>query len=112
MTLGTRIELDSNIIPGGDGSTVSSGKKSGVLIIMKEEIPWIAFVWCMTHRLKFAIQDALKEMVFEEVEDMILRIFYLYQKTQKNQGIKSEWKIISDNKVSTLACQRRYFEVN
>ena len=44
MTLGTRIELDSNIIPGGDGSTVSSGKKSGVLIIMKEEIPWIAFV--------------------------------------------------------------------
>ena len=28
---------------------------------MKEEIPWIAFVWCMAHRLELAIQDALKD---------------------------------------------------
>ena len=28
---------------------------------MKEEMPWIAFVWCMAHRLELAIQDALKD---------------------------------------------------
>ena len=56
---------------------------------MKEEMPWIAFVCCMVHRLELAIQDALKDMFFGEVDDMILRIFYLYQKSPKKlDGLK------------------------
>ena len=50
-------------------------KKRGVRAIMKEEMPWIAFVWCMAHRLELAIQDALK--------DTLLRISHLYQKSPK-----------------------------
>ena len=53
---------------------------------MKEETPWIAFVWCMAHRLELAIQDALKDTFFDEVDDMILRIFCLYQKSPKKIG--------------------------
>ena len=64
-------------------------KKRGVQAIMKEEIPWIAFVWCMAHRLELAIQDALKDMFFGKVDDMSLRIFYLYQKSPKKlEGLK------------------------
>ena len=48
---------------------------------MKEEMPWIAFVWCMAQRLELAIQDALKDIFSDKVDDMILRIFYLYQKS-------------------------------
>ena len=40
----------------------------------------------MTHRLELAIQNVLKDMFFDEVDDMILRIFYLYQKSTKNSG--------------------------
>ena len=50
---------------------------------MKEEMPWIAFVWCMAHGLELAIQDTLKDTFFEDVDDMILRIFYFYQKSPK-----------------------------
>ena len=50
---------------------------------MKEEMPWIAFVWSMAHRLELAIQDALKDTFFDEVDDMILRIFYLDEKSPK-----------------------------
>ena len=50
---------------------------------MKEEMPWIASVWCMAHRLELAIQDTLKDTFFEDVDDMILRIFYFYQKSPK-----------------------------
>ena len=58
---------------------------------MKEEMLWTAFVWCMAHRLELAIQDALKDMFSDKVDDMILRIFYLYQKSpQKTQGIKGK----------------------
>ena len=50
---------------------------------MKEEMPWIVFVWCMTHRLELAIQDALKDTFFDEIGDMVLRILYLHQKSPK-----------------------------
>ena len=50
---------------------------------MKEEMPWIVFVWCMAHRLELAFQDALKDTFFDEIDDMILKIFYLYQKSPK-----------------------------
>ena len=53
-------------------------KKRGVWAIMKEEMPGIAFVWYMAHRLELAIQDALKDMFFGKVDGMVLRIFYLY----------------------------------
>ena len=50
---------------------------------MKKEMPCITFVGCMAHRQELAIQDALKDSFFDEVDDMILRIFYLYQKSPK-----------------------------
>ena len=66
-------------------------EKRGVQAIMKEEMLWTAFVWCMAHRLELAIQDALKDMFSDKVDGMILRIFYLYQKSpQKTQGIKGK----------------------
>ena len=40
----------------------------------------------MAHRLELAIQDTLKDMFFDEVDDMILRIFYFYQKYPKKLG--------------------------
>ena len=50
---------------------------------MKEDMPWIVFVWCMAHRLELAIQDALKDTFFDEIGDMVLRILYLHQKSPK-----------------------------
>ena len=50
---------------------------------MKEEMPWIAFVWCMAHRLELVIQDTVKDKFFDKIDDIILRIFYLYQKSPK-----------------------------
>ena len=50
---------------------------------MQEEMPWIAFVWCMAHILELAIQGALKDTFLDEVDDMILRIFYLYRKSPR-----------------------------
>ena len=66
-------------------------EKRGVQALMKEEMLWTAFVWCMAHRLELAIQDTLKDMFSDKVDDLILRIFYLYQKSpKKTQGIKDK----------------------
>ena len=37
----------------------------------------------MAHRLELAIQDVLKDLFFDEIHEMILRVFYLYQKSTK-----------------------------
>ena len=77
---------------------------------MKEEMSWIAFVWCMGHRLELAIQDVLEDAFFDEVDDMISRIFYFYQSPKKLRELKGNKQIFLIPSLSTLAC--RYFKVN
>ena len=36
-----------------------------------------------TYRLELAIKDALKGTLFDDVDDMILRLYYLYEKSPK-----------------------------
>ena len=54
-------------------------------------MPWIAFVWCMAHRLEWAIQEALKDAFFDTKLMTLLMIFYFVSKvSKKNQGIKGK----------------------
>ncbi|KAL5497336.1 hypothetical protein EMCRGX_G013797 [Ephydatia muelleri] len=39
--------------------------------------------WCLAHRLELAIKDALKGSSFDDVDEMLLRLYYLYQKNPK-----------------------------
>ena len=53
-------------------------------------------MWCLAHRLELAIKDALKGTLFDAVDDMLLRIYYIYEKSPKRcREIES---IISDLK--------------
>ena len=42
-----------------DGASVNRGLKSGLIKQIKDEIPWVAFMWCLSHRLELALKDAL-----------------------------------------------------
>ena len=68
---------------GGDGSSTNRGEKGGVIAILKKEFPWFLFVWCVAHRLELALKDALKGTYFKEVDDCLLRLYYLYEKSPK-----------------------------
>ena len=68
---------------GADGASVNNGDKSSVKTKLREEIPWLIFGWCMAHKLELGIKDALKGTFFDEVEEMLLRIYYLYKKSPK-----------------------------
>ena len=41
-------------------------------------------MWCLAHRLELAVKDALKGTVFDAVDDMLLKLYYLYKKSPKN----------------------------
>ena len=40
-------------------------------------------MWCLAHRIELAVKDALKCTAFNAVDDMILKLYHLYGKSQK-----------------------------
>ena len=81
---------------GGDGASVNMGSASGLKGLLTEAKPWIVVFWCLAHRLQLALKDALKNTFFAQVDDMLLRIYYLYenspQKCAELDGVISELK--------------------
>ena len=68
---------------GGDGCSTNQGEKEGVKAILQKEYPWFLFVCCIAHRLELALKDAFNNTYFKEVDDCLLRLYYLYEKSPK-----------------------------
>ena len=67
----------------GDGATVNRGEEAGVIGILRRELPWVIYVWCVAHRLELSLKDALKGTCFDAVDEMLLRLYYLYENSPK-----------------------------
>lgn len=66
-----------------DGASVNRGEKDGVIGILKSQQPWVIYVWCVAHRLELALKDALQGTVFDDVDEVLLRLYYLYENSPK-----------------------------
>lgn len=83
------IEINSDVYQkklvglGADGATVNRGTKEGVVAILQRDVPWLVYVWCVAHRLELSLKDALKGSCFTEVDEMLLRLYYLYENSPK-----------------------------
>ena len=68
---------------GGDGCSTYRGEKGGINGILKKEFPWFLFVWCIAYHLELALKDALSSTYFKEIDDCLLKLCYLYEKSPK-----------------------------
>ena len=69
---------------GANGTNTNSGHKDSVKAILQHMNPWLTFGWCILHRLELALKDGLgKNHLFQDVEQMILRLYYIYKKSPK-----------------------------
>jgi len=50
---------------------------------MLDSHPWLVWSWCYAHRLELACKNALNSKLFIDVDEMLLRLFYLYEKSPK-----------------------------
>ena len=66
-----------------DGASVNRGDKNSVETSLRKNSPWLVFIWCIAHRLELAIENALQGTIFDTIDEMIIRLFYLYQKAPK-----------------------------
>ena len=53
-------------------------------------------MWCLAHRMELAIKDALTGTTFDAIDEMLLRLYYLYEKSPKKCRELEE--IVSDLK--------------
>ena len=60
------------------------GVKGGIAAKFREEeeLSWLSFIWCLSHRLELAISDSLHEHLFS-VKQYLCNLFYLYEKSSK-----------------------------
>ena len=63
---------------GADGACLNKGNKNGVIALLREEMLWLVFNWCISHRLELALKDSLKGSMFDEIDGMLTNIHYLY----------------------------------
>ena len=57
---------------------------AGLKRLVEGELQWIFWLWCLAHRQELALKDARKGTVFDLVDDMLIRLYYVYEKSPKN----------------------------
>ena len=50
---------------------------------MKEVVPWVIVFWCLAHCLELALTGALKSTFFTTTDELLLQVYYLYEKSPK-----------------------------
>ena len=67
---------------GTDGAA-SNIAASGLKRLVEGSLGWVFWMWCLVHQLELAFIDALKGTCFELIDEMLLRLYYLYEKSPK-----------------------------
>ena len=60
-----------------DGTSVNREHNGLGTKICEEYTPWLTVIHCFNHRLELAIKDALKGTFFDEIDTMLLKLYYL-----------------------------------
>ena len=68
---------------GTDGASVNVAQQNGMRGIMQRTHPWLMWAWCYAHRLELACKNALSSKLFKDIEEMLLRLYFLYEKSPK-----------------------------
>ncbi|XP_065918333.1 zinc finger protein 862-like [Dysidea avara] len=68
---------------GTDGASVNVAEHNGMKGMMLSSHPWLVWSWCYAHHLELASKNALTSDLFISIDEMLLRLFYLYEKSPK-----------------------------
>ena len=68
---------------GTDGATVNVAQQNGLRGKMQRALPWLFWSWCYAHRLELACKGAFTSSQFSSIQEMLLRLYYIYEKSPK-----------------------------
>ena len=74
----------SVLVGGGtDGASVNIGQHSSIKVNLCHSLLWIYWSWCFAHRLELASKNGFISSLFKGIKEMLLRLYYLYEKSPK-----------------------------
>ena len=81
----TASELPVLVGCGTDGASVNVSGQNGMRGKIQAALSWVYWAWCYcyAHRLELACNDAFSSKLFYDIDDMLLRLYYLYEKSPK-----------------------------
>ena len=68
---------------GTDRAAVNLAQQNGMRGIMQSAYPWLVWAWCYAHHLELACKNALASRLFKDIEEMLLPLYFLYEKSPK-----------------------------
>ena len=68
---------------GTDGASVNLKVHNGLWGQMQIALPLLFWSWCYAHRLELAYKAAFSSPLFQDLEEFLLRLYYLYKKLAK-----------------------------
>ena len=66
-----------------DGASLNTGVHNGVGVLMQADWPWLQVIHCFNHCFELAIKDAFKNHSCNKIDEMLMKFYYLYQKSPK-----------------------------
>ena len=82
ITVVSREEAAKLVGIGTDGAAANVAG-AGLKGLVEDQLPWVFWMWCLAHRLELAIKDALKGTSFDQIDEMLLRLYYIYERSPK-----------------------------
>ena len=70
---------------GSDRASINMAA-GGLQGYLEADIPWIVVFWCLAHRLhrlELSLKDALKHTFFSKIDEMLMHLYYFYEKSPK-----------------------------
>jgi len=67
---------------GTDGASVNIAA-AGLKGLVEGELQWVFWMWCLAHRQELALKDALRGTTFDHLDEMLIRLYYVYAKSPK-----------------------------
>ena len=76
-------EACKKLVGVGTDSAASNIAASGLKGLIERCIGWVFWMWCLAHQLELAVKDAIKGTCLNMINEMLLRLYYLYNKSPK-----------------------------
>ena len=67
---------------GTDGASANVAA-AGLKGLVEEQVPWVFWMWCLAHRIELAVKDALTHTSFSLIDEMLMQLYYIYEKSPK-----------------------------
>ena len=82
-----------------DGAGFNMGPLNGLGKFVKDSALWLQSVHCFNHRIELALKDAFDKSPFGDIGNMLMKQYYLYEKSPKLYRESKELSEVSANSI-------------